>query len=463
MRTNGTALSASESDNAVKTKGLVISCFAAVLTVSVITAVQISRISDTSSDEYCIPVEYQGTDITSPEESSLPAEEVGDTHPEDSEPEPLYDLYTSDEGEARQVDFYTLVEGIYTTAPTDGSYYSVQRFESGAKMQLVTDEEISSLYLIWNNFPGSFRISVDGWVYNYDGTQFLHQYIVLPEPGHDIVLIAPDRDTELCDIYAFTKGTPPDWVQQWRSLEDGEYADIMLFPTHADDEFLFFGGIIPLYAGECGLNVQVVYMNRHVGYDWNRNHELLNGLWVAGDDIYPVINQQDDAMFGRLEATADYYGYDNFTGFQVEQIRRYKPLVIVGHDFNGEYGHKTHIFNANCLADAVELACDESAYPDSAAEFGTWDTPKFYVHLWKENQISLDYETPLAQFGGMTAAEVAEQAYGYHYSQQIWYPGIYLRGAYDSHLFGLFRSTAGDDVMCIDLLENTSRLSGGTA
>lgn len=445
----------------LKTRSLVIACAAAVVAVSALLAVKIDTpVSDKDiapDSEYVESIPVESSISWSEDDFSVPVNDTDEVSASST------DLSYSDEDyPARQIDFYTLVEGIFTTAPTDGSYYSVQHFEADAKMELVTEDEIASLYLVWNSLPGSFDVSVDGTVYHFEGNTFLHQYIRLPEPGTHVTVVTPDWGTELCDIYAFSRGTPPDWVQRWRTLSEGEHADILLFPTHADDEYLFFGGIIPLYAGERGLNVQVVYMNRHVGYDWNRNHELLNGLWAAGTDICPVINPQDDAMLGSLNATADFYGYDNFTGFQVEQIRKFKPSVIVGHAFNGEYGHKTHIFNANCLADAVELAADSDSYTDSAEKYGVWDTPKFYVHLYKENSITLDYETPLESFGGLTAAEAAAQAYGYHYSQHIWYSGIYLRGAYDSHLFGLYRSVVGEDIAGGDIMENISGNPGGT-
>ena len=36
-----------------------------------------------------------------------------------------------------------------------------------------------------------------------------------------------------------------------------EDADMLLLPTHADDEHLWFGGTMPYYAGELGYKVQV--------------------------------------------------------------------------------------------------------------------------------------------------------------------------------------------------------------
>ncbi len=383
-------------------------------------------------------------------------EDTGSAPPEEDDIPPVQEVTEPAEKKARRVDFSVKVNNISTTAPTDDNPYSVQKFERSARMRLFLDEPVSSLYFIWNDFPGQFYITVDGTRYEYDGSQYLHQFVELPQASADILIAMPNRRTQLCDIYAFTEGTPPDWVQVWETLGEDETADMLLFPTHSDDEFLFFGGVIPLYAGEQGKKLQVVYMNIYMEDFVIRTHELLNGLWSAGCHIYPVINNQVDMMFDTVDEAAAFYGYDNFVSFQVEMIRRFKPKVIVEHDFDGEYGHPTHILNAYCLADAVNLAKSEENYPESAEKYGVWDTPKTYFHLYKENPIVLDFETPLEHFDGATAAEIATRAYGYYNSQHPYYWGVFFNGPYDCHKWGLYRSTVGLDEIGGDMFENIS-------
>ena len=356
--------------------------------------------------------------------------------------------------EAHRIDFSVLVNGIFTTAPTDDNIYSVQRFEPNARMVLFPDEEIASLYLVWNYLPDYFYITIDGTRYRYEQPEYLHQYIVLPEISTNVTLTTPSTRSQLCDAYAFSEGTPPEWVQVWETLGEGKYADMLLFPTHSDDEFLFFGGVLPIYAGEQGKKVQVVYMNQHAGDFILRTHELLNGLWTAGCRLYPVINPQDDVMPDSYLDAAEIYGYEHFVEYQVEQIRRFRPQVIVEHDFNGEYGHPTHILNAYCLADAVMRAADESMFPETVEKYGVWDTPKTYFHLYWENEIVLDYDTPLERFDGASAAQMAERCYQCYWSQHEYYPYVYFSGPYDSHRFGLFRTTVGYDTVGNDLFEN---------
>ena len=85
---------------------------------------------------------------------------------------------------------------------------------------------------------------------------------------------------------------------------------------------------------------------------------------------------------------------------------------------------------------------------------GTWDTPKCYIHLWKENVIDMDWRQPLEAFGGKTAFEVAEEGFRRHVSQQVTDYHVEDWGPWDNSLFGLFRSTVGPDEAKNDFFEN---------
>jgi LmbE family N-acetylglucosaminyl deacetylase len=285
--------------------------------------------------------------------------------------------------------------------------------------------------------------------FGYNG--FIHEYITLTNPSNFLEITFSTDTITICEIYAFTEGIPPEWVQIWEPPH--EKADIAIFPTHADDEHLFFVGILPYYTGELGLNVQVIYMNSH----WNqspRPHELLNGLWAVGVRHYPVISDFRDRYVGSLQAARDIYGMNNFVNFQVEQLRRFKPLVAVGHDLRGEYGHGTHILNAHALREAVEKAGESDFHVSSYELYGIWDTPKLYLHLYPENIVTMDWNIPLNFFDGLTALEMAEIGFSKHLSQQ----GIGLRVPKTGPTgfnFGLVRSLVGDDIIGGCLMENT--------
>ena len=239
--------------------------------------------------------------------------------------------------------------------------------------------------------------------------------------------------------------------QTW--LPPHSQADMLVFPTHADDEFLFFVGVLPYYAVERNYRVQVVYMTNHQESPI-RKHELLNGLWAVGIRNYPIISDFEDRYASSIEQANEIYGFDNFVNFQVEQLRKFKPFVVVGHDFNGEYGHGVHALSAHALVTAVEKAADRTFFTKSYEKYGTWNTPKLYLHLFDENEIMMDWDIPLKSFGGATAYEIAVKGYEKHISQHSIPYSMPKVGDTIGHKFGLVRSLVGDDIIGGDMFEN---------
>ena len=334
---------------------------------------------------------------------------------------------------------------------TDADYNTKLTLPEGTAITLWAESEISALYMIWDRAPAPWFVYAEEFVAGYGEQGFLHEFAELPEGTQSLKIQLPQGGV-LCDIYAFTDGRLPEEVQLWESPV--ERADILLFPTHGDDELLFFGPIMPIYAGERGLSVQVAYLTNHRNEPY-RQHEQLNGLWTVGVTAYPVFGRLDDYKFDSLQDALYYYGQDVAIEFQVEMIRRFRPQVIVDHAESGEYGHGVHQMNTFCMKKAVEYAADENYDGGSLATYGVWNTPKLYLHALRTNNISLDYDRPLERFGGRSAFEMAEEGYAQHLSQHRWSFVVYPKGhAYDCSSFGLYRSTVGEDLEKNDLMEN---------
>lgn len=129
---------------------------------------------------------------------------------------------------------------------------------------------------------------------------------------------------------------------------------------------------------------------------------------------------------------------------------------MVGHDLEGEYGNAGHKVNAYYLVTAVEAAADESKYPESAKQYGAWNAPKLYLHLYEENEIILDVNVVLENDPeGRTPFEIAADAFKCHASQ-IGY-GFRVQQnewrANDCRPFGLYRTLVGYDTTA-DIMEN---------
>ena len=346
----------------------------------------------------------------------------------------------------------------------DDNYTSDYTFPAGSTLSFTAEEDVRALYIIFGSYPDDWTLRADGRDYACGQGGFLHEYIALDEGARRLEFVLPeDRDVLIRDVYAFTDGYPPVFVQTWRNLE--EPADILIFSTHYDDELLFMGGIIPYYSGVRGLKVQVVYMTSNYLTTFSnyrfRPHEALNGLWTCHLHYYPLTHEVGDYECASYDQAVAIYGWDNFAEFQVEMIRRFKPLVVVTQAEDGEYGHGAHILTAYSVERAVQAAPDPDQFPDSAERWGVWDTPKTYLHKYgNPYQLTiLNYEQPAPELGWKTPFQVAQEAYRQHLTQQQWESFyVYSYGhPQDSHRYGLYRSLVGPDVDRNDLMEHVSR------
>ena len=354
----------------------------------------------------------------------------------------------------------------------DGRTIESTKIRDGGHITLSAEEGVGSVYLVFDREYGAVTVASrdDGTEKTLEETGFLHVFIDLEELfgyAPKCVTLSFERGEALLnELWAFGPGQVPDWVQQWMPPVEGE-ADLVLFSTHGDDEQLFFAGMLPWYARERGYNVQVVYMTGHRNMSMRRSHEMLDGLWAVGVRYYPVFGSFGDYNSSSAAEAYQIYGNkgierEDILAFVVENIRRFRPKVAVGHDLNGEYGHGMHMIYGELLCEAVEISADASQFPASAEGYGIWDVPKTYLHLYPENRILMDWDVPLDSFGGMTAFEVTKElGFPCHISQQTYY-SWYFAGKnaaaeiteYSPREFGLYRSTVGEDVLKNDFFEN---------
>lgn len=353
----------------------------------------------------------------------------------------------------------------------NGRVLEGERTSGNASITFEHEDGIGSLYLIFNRAYGEYTVTDNGSGHSCTVGQngYIHEFIDLValfgEAPASVTVAFENGSVYLFEIQVYTEGEVPASVQKWTPPADGK-ADLVLFSTHGDDEQLFFAGVLPYYGRERGYTVQVVYFTDHAD-EPERMHEMLNGLWAVGVTCYPVFGEHHDFFTRSMEdtyATLKTYGHsrEDLMAFVVENIRRFKPLVAVGHDINGEYGHGMHKVYTDLLMEAVTLSNDESQFPESAGTYGVWDIPKTYLHLYEENQLIMDWDQPLESFDGMTAFEVTKElGYPCHksqYSDFAWYLAYYDTAAecpkYNPCYYGLYRTTVGDDVEKNDFFEN---------
>lgn len=329
------------------------------------------------------------------------------------------------------------------------------------------EENIKNVYIKYHDHSVKGKILFSNSENIIGQNNYLHELIKLNDNINSFT-ISYDDDYSIADIYLYSDDDMPYMVQDWQTLEDGK-ADFMLFTTHADDEQLFFAGLLPTYVNQ-KKNIQVVYFTRHFN-NVLRYHELLDGLWAVGVKYYPVVSDFPDAWATTKEGALLNIEKAGFTiedliNYEVTQIRKYKPYVVVGHDERGEYSHGQHILNTFILEKAYELAFDDSYDEETKNKYGLWNISKLYLHLYEENSLCLDYDKPLEAFDGKTAYEVSKIGYSYHLSQQYTWFTAWLNGqnneytsskdikTYSPCKFGLYYTNVEPDTVKEDLFEN---------
>ena len=336
-----------------------------------------------------------------------------------------------------------LINDISTTKLSDNNYNTYVTLNTGDTITIENTETFNYVYIIY------YVESMTGTI-NYNDTStrigennFLHECIKLDEETNKIT-INYDDTVRIKEIFLFNE-TLPNWVQTWNQPLDK--ADILLFSTHSDDEHLFFAGLIPSMIAS-GKNIQVVYLTHH-NDNPKRLDEQLNGLWAVGLRNYPVLGAFPDAYSESLNGATTNLSYAGFSlddviNFQIDIIKRFKPLVVVNHDEAGEYSHGQHILNTHALKEALNLLEDE------------YKPEKVYLHLYEENPITMNYDIPLEYYNGMTAYEVSKLGYAEHDSQQYTWFTDWLKGknneytkatdikTYSPTKFGLYYSKNGN-------------------
>ncbi|MBR1559520.1 MAG: PIG-L family deacetylase [Clostridia bacterium] len=277
----------------------------------------------------------------------------------------------------------------------------------------------------------------------------IYMVFALDANTRSIQLKMTAADQGVGNIVVYSEGVLPAGVQTW--LPPVEKADMMVISTHQDDEVIFLGGTIPYSDVVRGRPTVTVYM---ANCNRERRREALEGLWEMGSRHYPeFVNLKDEKVSSVEKGLKLWGGKENVLKEMVARIRRYKPEVIVTQDLDGEYGHNQHKIVAAAAQPAIEAAADPTQYPESYEQYGAWQVKKLYIHLYKENQIHMDWKSPQDAFDGESLLDVAKRGMAKHASQTKYFK-VRDGGQYDNALFGLALSTVGEDVMKNDFFEN---------
>ncbi len=349
--------------------------------------------------------------------------------------------FANDAQESTQINaVISNANGTVLTSLQDSSTASGIIMQSGDTLTITSDASSQGIYIKWGTYPlGGYTLTQNATTAQQD-TGFFQEFVQMPLEANVPITLKLNGAGKPVEIALYSEGSLPDSVHNWQQAV--EKADILLLPAHADDEHLFFGAVMPTYLNMGNISVQVAYLVNHSTEPY-RQQEMLNALWEAGLRNYPVIGPFHDQLSYSLLHAKTIYNEQEVTDYVADLYERFTPQVVVGHDFAGEYGHGAHMLFAECMVKAPEQT---EAKPQ-----------KIYVHLYSENEIIMEVDTPLETYGGRTAFEVAQDAFAHHKSQ-LTYFSVEKSGAYDLRKFGLAYSLVSIDTGN-DMLENITPYS----
>lgn len=332
---------------------------------------------------------------------------------------------------------------------TDGRTANSSRLEAKDRLTVRAPSDMGSLVLRLSKTESAFvLVEQDAWGLPLRVRTLRTDALALTlalKPGCRAIQLFPLADhLRIAEAAVFGPGAVPDRVPHPAPAPDK--VDFLLVSTHPDDEWVFLGGVYPLYGGERGLAGAVVYMTLP---SWERAHESINGLWLGGVGTHPFFLGFPDIDQSSPRRLRERCKQEDVTLALVRLYRQIRPLVVVTQDpENGEYGHWQHKLSARAAFDAVALAADPAFDPDSVARQGTWTVQKVYQHFAQGmSQVELDVDTPLSHYGGRTALEVAKAAFQAHRTQfrTPFRPGNPQANRGDIVHFGLTYSAVGPD------------------
>lgn len=341
---------------------------------------------------------------------------------------------------------------------TDYTYSTTVRFKEGDwfSVKWTPSKPVAAIYWEWKSIPKRALVEclndAGEVVSSREYANKIRFLTVFPEEGvHEVRMTVLKGSGQMSELFTYNSKQVPSKAVVWE--EPLDKADIMLVETHGNDDCLIFGAVLPNYTDR-GYTIQVVDLACDT---IGRQRESSGGSYVCGLRNFKTFFEFNSLLSSYKQYRDDWMSqspdpYERLTA----EIRRVRPAVVITHDKEtGESGDASHKLTAEITEKCVEAAADPTQYPDSAKKYGTWQVKKLYMHLAKENPITIDIDTPLESFGGKTAHEVSVEGIA------LWHGGEFpeltravQNRKYAPSDYGLVFSAVGEDVQKNDFLEN---------
>lgn len=333
---------------------------------------------------------------------------------------------------------------------TDGDTLSRISFKKGKTCSLLLKTELSYLKIAWFERPTNTAISF----YDANGA-LLSEETVSDETKLNALYTLPAGCAEIRvhTLYNFTISElsvfGEDASASDLAVADGSESkvDLMVVCAHTGDESYSFGGVLPIYAGERGLETMSVFLMHK---DRQSQQDAINAQLLSGAHAEPQFAGYSYLqMYTATEKYAKgYFPTRDAVPYLIAMIRTYRPEVIVTHAAAGEDGDPIHLHAGNAVLEAITLAGDPSY---KKVKLDAWQVKKVYRHSDATADVTLDLDAVSTQFGGKTIRDVAQSAFDAYTQFRI-----YKKAAGQTPYYALVSSTVGDDTGKNDLFEHIS-------
>lgn len=324
---------------------------------------------------------------------------------------------------------------------SDGNAGSCVRVGFGGVMELLLPEGAKHIYLTWQSIPTEALLSffdakgVKTGGFSVDKALY-HQCYAVPAGSKSATLSSDKSDVALSEIRVYA-ALPADILLPEAPTHK---TDVLLVAAHTGDESYYFGGLLPILAGEKNYTVTVVFLSSGGRV---AEEEAMRALHASGVKAQPFFAGFAYRLrpSGQGAYPENIWDQNRVKVYLGDLIRRCQPEIVITHDVAGEDGDSMHA-NAAALARLGIAAAGEDG-----GEKDAWQVGRLYEHKQFGGDILLPVDSALPSFDGSSAREIAQQGYDGYSGLAVYHKTLFAADAAGYSLVEEYRKPDQDPML----------------
>ena len=309
---------------------------------------------------------------------------------------------------------------------------------------------IAGLLFEWYKIPEEVNIRQ----YDHNGVQISEEkcselfenLIVLQDDCFTVDVFSP-QTFSISEINVLSK----DDVNAYIPLTIPEKADVLAILAHTGDETVYLPGLIPYSSG---LNCRTSLLVFASAKNRQQIKETLDSIRITGESSQPVFLSYRyfflEPKFERFKAKI--WDKKSLQKDIVENIRKYKPEIIITNSSEGEDEDMMRSFLSDMVQDSFDKVSKKNQYSDSYELFGIWEPKKLYEHAIESDNEStcIDVNIEEAALNNCSCISLSKQSLHNYRTLAVFHYSI------DNTALSLklVKSSIGPDTLKNDLFEN---------